>query len=130
MEKSFYRLLILVNQVLIANFKRRKYVFKRHSRNKNSNENFRIYSILGLTGPLFNRLSVRCHLGYSQENEDRVIREVTRRCHFHVQLKLNRSIPWGMYRWLVWPVSQCMRFPTMWYVRPAKPQISLRIRAV
>ena len=27
-------------------------------------------------------------------------------------------------------MSKCMRFPTMWYVRPAKPQISLRIRAV
>ena len=27
-------------------------------------------------------------------------------------------------------LSQCMRFPTMWYVRPAKPQISLRIHAV
>ena len=27
-------------------------------------------------------------------------------------------------------LSQCMRFPTMWYVRPAKPQICLRIRAV
>ena len=27
-------------------------------------------------------------------------------------------------------MSQCMRFSTMWYVRPAKPQISLRIRAV
>ena len=27
-------------------------------------------------------------------------------------------------------MSQCMRFPTMWYVQPAKPQISLRIRAV
>ena len=27
-------------------------------------------------------------------------------------------------------MSQCMRFPTMWYVRPATPQISLRIRAV
>ena len=27
-------------------------------------------------------------------------------------------------------MSQCMRFPTMWYVRPAKPQISLRRRAV
>ena len=27
-------------------------------------------------------------------------------------------------------MSQCMRFPTMWYVRPAKPQTSLRIRAV
>ena len=27
-------------------------------------------------------------------------------------------------------LSQCMRFPTMWYVRPAKPKISLRIRAV
>ena len=26
--------------------------------------------------------------------------------------------------------SQCMRFPTMCYVRPAKPQISLRICAV
>ena len=27
-------------------------------------------------------------------------------------------------------MSQCMRFPTMWNVRPAKPQISLHIRAV
>ena len=27
-------------------------------------------------------------------------------------------------------MSQCMRLPTMWYVQPAKPQISLRIRAV
>ena len=27
-------------------------------------------------------------------------------------------------------MSQCIRFPTMWYVRPAKSQISLRIRAV
>ena len=25
-------------------------------------------------------------------------------------------------------MSQCMKFLTMWYVRPAKPQISLRIR--
>ena len=34
----------------------------------------------------------------------------------------------------VWPwytyLSQYMRFPTMWYVRPAKSQIRLRIRAV
>ena len=27
-------------------------------------------------------------------------------------------------------VSQCMKFPIMWYVQPAKPQISLPIRAV
>ena len=27
-------------------------------------------------------------------------------------------------------MSQCIRFPTIWYVRPAKPQISLRICAV
>ena len=27
-------------------------------------------------------------------------------------------------------LSQCVRFPTMCYMRPAKPQISLRIRAV
>ena len=27
-------------------------------------------------------------------------------------------------------MSQCIWFPTMWYVRPAKPQISLRILAV
>ena len=31
---------------------------------------------------------------------------------------------------LVSIMSQCMRFPTMWYVRPAKPQISLHICAV
>ena len=30
----------------------------------------------------------------------------------------------------IYHLSQCMRFPTMWYVRPAKPQISLRIRTV
>ena len=27
-------------------------------------------------------------------------------------------------------MSKCMRFPTMWYVRQANPQISLRVRAV
>ena len=27
-------------------------------------------------------------------------------------------------------LSRDMRFPTMWYVQPAKPQISLRMRAV
>ena len=27
-------------------------------------------------------------------------------------------------------LNQCMRFPTIWYVRPAKAQTSLRIRAV
>ena len=27
-------------------------------------------------------------------------------------------------------MSQCMRYSTMWYVRPAKAQTSLRIRAV
>ena len=27
-------------------------------------------------------------------------------------------------------MSSGMRFPTMWFVRPAKPQISLRMRAV
>ena len=31
---------------------------------------------------------------------------------------------------LVSNLSQCMRFPTMWYVRPAKAQTSLRISAV
>ena len=28
------------------------------------------------------------------------------------------------------PKNRDMRFPTMWYVGPAKPQISLRIRTV
>ena len=31
---------------------------------------------------------------------------------------------------ITFKMSQCMRFPTMWYVQPAKPQISLRICAV
>ena len=37
-----------------------------------------------------------------------------------------RKTLWPFYLYM----SQCMRFPTIWYVRPAKPQISLRIRAV
>ena len=43
-------------------------------------------------------------------------------CH-----KRHSRMSWPMY---MYNMSQCMRFPTMWYVRPAKPQISLRIRAV
>ena len=31
---------------------------------------------------------------------------------------------------LIYSLSRYMRFPTMWYVRPAKAQTSLRIRAV
>ena len=31
---------------------------------------------------------------------------------------------------VTYPLSRGMSFPKMWYVRPAKPQISLRIRAV
>ena len=27
-------------------------------------------------------------------------------------------------------MSHCMKFPTMWYVRPGKPQISLRLHTV
>ena len=36
----------------------------------------------------------------------------------------------SVYICLVLYMSHYMIFPTMWYVRPAKPQISLRIRAV
>ena len=35
-----------------------------------------------------------------------------------------RSTPLGVY------MSRDMRFPTLWYTRPAKAQISLRVRAV
>ena len=38
---------------------------------------------------------------------------------------VSTSVNFSMLTYL----SQCMRFPTMWYVRLAKPQISLRIRA-
>ena len=30
-----------------------------------------------------------------------------------------------LYFWYLLHISQCMRFPTIWYVRPAKPKISL-----
>ena len=36
----------------------------------------------------------------------------------------------GCIRMIETDLSRDMRFPTMWYVRPAKPQISLHIRAV
>ena len=39
-------------------------------------------------------------------------------------------IHWSRFRIITKHLSQCRRFPTMWYVRPAKPQISLRIGAV
>ena len=43
-------------------------------------------------------------------------------------------VQWLQYKWCLenWirHISRDMRFSTMWYVRPAKPQISLRIRAV
>ena len=35
-----------------------------------------------------------------------------------------------LYSACIYYLSQCMRFPTMWHVRPSKPQISLRISAV
>ena len=44
--------------------------------------------------------------------------------------KLLLSFLCGMHTLSLLHLSQCMRFPTIWYVRPAKPQISLRIRAV
>ena len=36
------------------------------------------------------------------------------------------SVAWVLIK----QMSRDMKFPTMWYVRPAKPQISLRIRTV
>ena len=45
----------------------------------------------------------------------------TERC----DLKFNQRYAKPFYH-----VSRDMRFSTMWYVRPAKPQISLRIRTV
>ena len=39
--------------------------------------------------------------------------------------------PWSRDKYIIKAnMSRDMRFPSMWYVRPAKPQISLRIRAV
>ena len=41
------------------------------------------------------------------------------------------SVQWFSRKWQSWmKLSHGMRFPTMWYLRPAKPQISLHIRAV
>ena len=48
--------------------------------------------------------------------EDSLITDIQRLC-FYFLIKQNQ-------------MSRGMTFPTMWYVRPAKPQISLRIRAV
>ena len=44
-----------------------------------------------------------------------------------VMLVSHICIQWSM---ILAYMSRDMRFPTMWYVRPVKPQISLRIRAV
>ena len=44
-------------------------------------------------------------------------------CHFKINCHLYNGAS-------TWYLSRDVRFPTMWYLRPAKPQISLRIRAV
>ena len=53
--------------------------------------------------------------------------------HFILWLVLVQWRDWKIVDWGIkhqQEMSQCMRFPTMWYVWPAKPQISLHIRAV
>ena len=47
-------------------------------------------------------------------------------------LRINNDCTYAMFTNFTKPdhMNQCMRFPTMWYVRPAKPQTSLRILAV
>ena len=55
--------------------------------------------------------------GERYQKVSKVNLEIMKKTHAHVQTMIKH-------------MSQCMRFPTMWYVRPAKPQISLRIRAV
>ena len=50
------------------------------------------------------------------------------RVRYHISLhSLNVSF---IFKHALLQMSHGMRFPTMWYVRQAKPQISLRIRAV
>ena len=55
----------------------------------------------------------------------------------HRLREIGERPPYTMYvlyaAFRFWPsiyMNQCMTFPTMWYMRQAKPQISLRIRAV
>ena len=46
------------------------------------------------------------------------------------------AFPWYVYKLFhgllnnSYKMSQCLKFPLMWYMRPAKAQISLRIRSV
>ena len=56
---------------------------------------------------------------------------------FQLSSPINISAILFINRWIInlatysqFEMSRVMRFPTMWCVRPAKPQISLRIRAV
>ena len=53
---------------------------------------------------------------------------------YHVAVIDLLTLPRGAISWftslLKLKLSRDMRFPTMWYVRPAKPQISLGIQAV
>ena len=60
---------------------------------------------------------------------DRVLKSVGYKTLVKPQLE-NDSTVWNMYSATTTDISklsQCMRFPTMWYVRPAKLRISLRI---
>ena len=54
---------------------------------------------------------------------------LVRRCRCADWLEL-LTLVYGFNGSYICDVSRNMRFPTMWYVWPAKPQISLRICAV
>ena len=47
-----------------------------------------------------------------------------------LQLKGNTDLSYDNLSLTTENMNQDMRFPTMWYVRPVKPQISLRLRPV
>ena len=54
-----------------------------------------------------------------------------KRDEHHIESYFTQScLSWGIKHCILLNLSQWMRFPTMWYVRPAKDQISLRIRIV
>ena len=72
------------------------------------------------------------HVWFSYTKSEICQNNLARNQTTDLKILLNKlNCPWlALYQCCQNQKSRGMRFPTMWYVRPAKPQISLRICAV
>ena len=75
----------------------------------------------------YTRGPIWVHMGVDMGSRERAVKGLESRA---VSARVTELMSLFLVKHVVINMSCGMRFPTMWYVRPAKPQISLHICAV